>query len=271
MVIAVTSEVPFSAGSGSYLSASAYNVSAPSAPSSEWTGNATIRRQSLNIEYYRQPDLLGTIDYYQMSLSSISGAPLRLAGSYLRFKVTASVKQDIISGTWAGSSLLVPQTFQINNTNYDSHGNLYDGVSAVAGASGVLGPAGTIVTLHDGVSRRPYQAGDVAYVSSVTNAQDHGSVSGATNRHYWGDWMLDNYAVGKTDWDPFPLNTHGHTNYMYGPYHPTKETNKDIKRFIEMIGNDLATHGYWITNYSLPNSDELVGINTYDTNLHNYT
>ena len=105
-------------------------------------------------------------------------------------------------------------------------------------------------------------------MSSVTNAQDFGHVSG---NYMWADWSVDNWAVFRYFPSPIPVNSHGHNNYMYGPYHPTKESNKDIKKFIEMIGNDLATHGYWISNYSLPNNDELVGISTYDTSLHNYT
>lgn len=219
-------------------------VSATPVNTDPYDGSATITVQGLSIEYYREPNCYYDTRENSNTLSSVDVSG-NVAGTNIRASVKAYSRQYFTSGTFSGSAVFVPQTFETQVFDKDIHNNQYDGVS---GVSGVMGPAGRVITKVEGVFRRPYTNGDVTWDESISNGFNWQVCT--TPQTEWASWEqgLDSFAgAGHMDrvgsW-PYP------SMWIAGPYDPSKEDIRAVQTFITDVSHTIKNNGFWVGDYS---------------------
>ena len=253
-------------------------------------------RQWLNIEYSRNPDYTygqSRNPYY--SLTQLSAVDVRdVRATDLHIRVTAHTSCAIVSGVYAASSFWQPQKLSMTPYENDKEGISY---GSVDGSGVVFGPHGTINTTQPYINRRPKQALDVAYDTTLVGTSfslmtssliyHPGDNTGQPYEYYLGsesdlghsqDW----YHARRSSWnDAFAI---------YGAYNVSAEPGylditagmQRFEQFIESLAASLTNSSY---NYRLcvvqpiysngsawvAEADRIPAMPYYNSSHHDYT
>jgi len=275
-----------STSSGSFFTDTSGSVSGP----------FYVLTQSIRVLYARTPSNFITPLQGPSSLSATYAPSIVVGGTDLNYIVQATVSVSKVLASYATSSYQQPQKFT-TLPDADKFGSTYGATSG----TGILGPAGTIITSQPFIYRRPWVEGtDAESVTTIigTNRMFINFGTDGTLLSFEGPGAQGNLVDFKQGVDPKFALSHigiydtrknpyswGPDYQLFGPYSTTQENFVNFTNFMDSLGDAITTSkllkpnlvpttdatGSFFTGITNVNSTAFTGISGYDKSRHSYT